>query len=202
MAQLWNLPLAGTDIAGDAVKTAIPNALETLRTLWAGASEPSETAAYQMIAHTTPGLLKIRDASDTSFVVPGFARHTAALRVGALSATQTVRLLASEKAFVVSRLVLISDTATTSSSGNEWQFGLRNVTGAVELFSGTVGTFTALGGVGGGAEMAIDTAYILTPDQNTSIAINDVIRLTLTKVGAATNLTDLTAILELYPKLV
>jgi hypothetical protein len=95
---------------------------------------------------------------------------------------------------------LISDTVSVSSSGNEWQFGLRNITAGVELFSGTVGTFTALGGVGGGAEFAVNTSYRLTTNQNKDLLANAVLAWTMTKVGAATTIARLNLRVEGFYK--
>lgn len=72
--------------------------------------------------------------------------------------------------------------ATADSSGNERQFALQNVTQALALFSGTVGTFTTFGGVGGG-NLTADTAYWLFADQNQDLADGDVLTFTVTQVG-------------------
>ena len=108
-----------------------------------------------------------------------------------LSATFTFGFFTPPADCFIEQLRMISDTATTSSSGNEWRFGLRNVTAGQELFSGNVGTFTALGGVGGGADFAVDTAYVLNCDQNNAVGAGAVLRFTATKLGTATTIPKL-----------
>jgi len=92
----------------------------------------------------------------------------------------------SPAACTVTKIILVSNAASTSTSGNEVTFQLRNLTAAQNLFSGTVGTFTALGGVGGGADLVANTAYVLTPNQNANIAANAALELQITYVGAPT----------------
>lgn len=83
--------------------------------------------------------------------------------------------------FKITQAYLLSDTATTGSgAGTRWDFQLRNVTAAVNLLSTAKTT--------NGAEIAANTAYDLTPNQNQTIAANDVIRLEITKTGSPTDL--------------
>jgi uncharacterized membrane protein YfcA len=67
----------------------------------------------------------------------------------------------------------------------------------VALFSATVGTFTSLVGVGGGAEFVAHKVYELTPNQNATVAAKDVLELTLTKLGTATTMTNVRAWVEM-----
>lgn len=201
MAQTWNMP-AGTDFAHEALKTKIPNALEALRTCHSGASAPASTTPYMLWADTSTGWLKIRNAADngwfklaplaadTAIVVPGTQ-----FNVASLSATTTAKLGAAPRAGTVLKLVIVCDTASTSSSGNEWQPMLRKRTNAapgtpVNLFSGTVGTFTALGGVGGGTEFTAYKVLEFTANQNATVAAGDVFELVMTKAGTATTLVN------------
>lgn len=200
MVQLWPLPFSGTTRAGVALKTDLYNALQSLRTSFSGAALPIETVAGMLAINTTDGLLYRRNQADTDWVCVGSAgslgRHAIRAELLALSTTQARRICAPLGGMVVERVVLLSDTASTSSSGNEWQVELRNVTAGVDLFSGVVGTFTALGGVGGGAELAVDVPFVLTPDQNATLAPGDVLKLTATAVGSVTTLAELSAIVE------
>lgn len=200
--QLWNLPPAGTDRAGVVLKTTIPNALDSLRTLFSGTDLPTETAPFMLAVKTGEGLIYQRNAGDTAWNVLGcvgrIGRHAVRAEFGGLSATAAKRLVAPMGGMYVERLVLISDTLTSSSSGNEWQVALRNVTQGVDLFSGTVGTYSSTPGIGGGAELAVDTAFVLLPDQNLQLAADDVLRVTLTAVGTVTTITELAAIVEGY----
>lgn len=201
MAQIWNIPPAGTDRAGPVIKTNIPNALESLRTLHSGATAPTSTVAYMFWADTSAGLLKQRDGADSAWATLGplganLGRYTVRTELVSLSATQTRRIWVPPSPFLVTRLVLVSSTASTSSSGNEWRFHLHNQTTAVDLMSGNVGTFTALAGVGGGYELAVDTVWPLIPDQNQALAADDVLGFSATKVGTATTLAELAVFVE------
>jgi hypothetical protein len=196
MAQSYQAPTSSDSLA-TAVGTLTADSLEALRTVHSGGSAPSSTVAYMLWADTGTGWLQIRNSADSAWIAVaplasawqiGTFRHD----MGAVSATTTAeRLFVAPAACTITRIGLIGDTATTSSSGNEWQFSLDNVTQTLALFSATVGTYTALGGVGGGAELAADTIYDLTPDQNTAIAQGDVLDFTLTAAGTATALGDL-----------
>lgn len=201
--QQFELPLTTDENAGAAVFTKLPAAARSLLTLHSGNSAPTYTEAYMLWAQPSTGTLWMRNAANDDWLRFGIlgnsARQTVAVPFGAVSTTTTRRILAPIGGFHVERAVILTDTASTSSSGNEWQFGLRNETQAVDLFSGTVGTFSALGGVGGGAELAADVAYPLLADQNADIVANDVLSFTLTAVGTATSLADVTVLLEGWP---
>ena len=206
--QNYTLP-TGSSRLNTAIKTHVANALESLRSLFSGASAPSSPIAGQfwLDTSTSPPMLKQRDDTNSTWYERGFVgsdlRHqmVADGLTGSLSATGSAYAGAARGPGTVKRLVLLSDTVSVSSSGNEWQVQLTKYPASapgspVELFSGTVGTFTALGGVGGGAEFAADAAYVLTPDQNASLADLDVLQVTMTKVGTATTLTSFRAVVE------
>lgn len=208
MAQTWNLPPAGTDYANVVLKTTFPDAMESLRTCHSGASAPSSTVAYMLWADTTTGYLKLRNAANTAWIrvtplATDATYQMVANTVASLGATTTVRAGVALRAGTLRRVLIVGETATTSSSGNEWQFQLTRYPTAtpgspVTCFSATVGTFTALAGVGGGAELVAWQAYSLTPDQNTTVAELDVYAVTLTKVGTATTVTNAQVIVEAY----
>lgn len=203
MAQTYTPTFASTDFADLVLSETIPDNFEALRSMFSGASEPSNPVAYQPWADTATGWLKFRNAGNTAWVqvaplatdfrlqlaVEGWAAAT-------VSASKTDKLAIVPRAGTIKRIAVLSGAATSSSSGNEWQFVLTKYPASapgspVAMFSGTVGTFTALGGVGGGAEMVANAAYFLTPNQNATVADGDVIELTLTKVGSIGNLTTL-----------
>jgi hypothetical protein len=205
MSQNWNLPPAGTDPANAVLKTNFPDAMETLRTHHSGATAPASTVAYMTWADTTSGWLKIRNAANNGWVklaplaldhvidVPG-----SQFNVASLSATTTAKLGAVTRAGTVLKLIILCDTASTSSSGNEWQPMLRKRTNAVpgtpvNLFSGTVGTFTVLSGVGGGVEFTAYKVLEFTANQNATVAVGDVLELVMTKAGTATTLVNAVA---------
>jgi hypothetical protein len=200
MSQTWSPP-TGTTILSQAVKTDLPNMAESLRTRFSGSSAPSSPVAYMRYVDTTLNKERERNAANSAWIDVGpvgvdLGQRQNLTSWGTLSATTTRRAIIMPVAGRVIRVALWSDTTSASSSGNEWQFTLFNQTASLNLFSGTVGTFTALGGVGGGAEITANVAYLLTPNQNQSPAANALLYFTMTKVGTATSLTTLDAQFE------
>lgn len=208
MSQNYTLPV-GTDIAAVALKSLIPDCLEALRSCHSGATAPSVPIPYMLWADTTSGWLKLRNAANTAWLkVAPLATDTVlqlacdGWDVASLSATRTHKLGLSPRAGTVKRLTLLCETASTSSSGNEWQPMLKKYPNSapgspVNLFSGTVGTFTALGGVGGGVEFAAHKALVYTPNQNATLLDLDVLELVMTKVGTGTTLVNFNAFVEI-----
>jgi hypothetical protein len=203
MAQNWQLPLVGTDLLSTALKTKVSQAAESLRTSHSGATQPSSMVPYMLWADTSTGYLKLRNSANTDWVTiahmasptPFPAQGTI---VASLSATATIKLGVAPRSGTCSKLILVTDTASTSSSGNEWRFALQKRTNAlpgtpVALFSANVGTFTALSGVGGGAETIAHAAYVLVPNQNAAITELDELELVATKVGTGTTLVNFLA---------
>jgi hypothetical protein len=210
MSQAFELP-TGTDRMNVAIKNKIAGSLEALRTQHLGTSAPTSVVPGMLWLDTaaSPPTLKMRDTSDTVWLVvmslgsSNLVRLEAVALAGSLSATATAFAGSVPKACVVSRIVLIASNASTSSSGNEWTVQLKNYPystpgSPVDLISAACGTFTALGGVGGGAEHVADQALIYTPDQNLTMADLDVLEFVLTKTGTATTLTDFHAFVEIY----
>jgi hypothetical protein len=209
MSQAFQLPGANDD-ANQSITVLLPAALESLRSSFAGNSAPSSPApvAGQLWADTATGLLKYRNSALSAWLVLGSLTAGVTLQlpsqwdVASLSATATKKIGVAPRAGTVKRLVLLCETASTSSSGNEWQFQLRKRTVAtpgstVDLFSGTVGTFTALGGVGGAVEFVAHKALTLTPNQNAAVGELDVLELVVTKAGTATTLVNFVAFVEM-----
>jgi len=208
MSQTYALP-ALTDYANQALATGIPNALEALRSSFSGSAAPSSPSpvAGQIWADTTTGYLKVRNLANSAWVV--IARLSTSLLLqlatdgqASVSATLTTKFNGYALPGTVSRLILLCETASTSSSGNEWRMQLKKYPNSapgspVDLISATVGTFTALGGVGGGAEFVAHKAYVLTPNQNLTLAELDVLELVLTKAGTATTLVNFRAFVEI-----
>ena len=207
MAQDFSLPV-GTDRLNVAIKTKIANSLDALRSTHSGTSEPSTTTAYMLWldSSTAPPVLKMRDSSDTSWVNVtsiGAAptRRLGGTVVSSLTGSTDVWLGPVTFACTVVRVIVFSETASTSTSGNEWQFQLENYPYAtpaspVDLISGTVGTFTTLSGVGGGTEFVANKALVFTPDQNLTLADKDILKLEVTEAGTATSLTNFHAYVE------
>lgn len=208
MVQNWSPPI-GTDSANTAIKTKLVDMAEALRSLHSGAVEPSSRIPYMWWADTATGWLKLRNAANTDWieVMPLAQARRLQLAeadwlVASLSATRgPTKLAIASGAGTVTGLIIVGETATTSSSGNEWQFALqkrpKSAPGSpVQLFSGTVGTFTNLGGVYSGGDLAAHEAERLAPNQNATFVDLDVFELTVTKVGTATTIANFRALLE------
>lgn len=201
MSQTYQLP----GINDDATLTAtslLPACLESLRSSFAGAVAPSSptTVTGQFWVDTATGYVFIRNGAGSAWTTLGRLNVNAQQQlstdvVASLSATTTLKLSGACLPGTVKKLYLLCETASTSSSGNEWQVQLAKRTNAtpgtpVNMISATVGTFTALGGVGGNAETVAHKVYELTPNQNQTVGALDVLDAILTKVGAATALTN------------
>jgi len=206
MAQNYDPPALG-DKSSIALLTKIPNTFEALRTCHSGTVAPASTQPFMLWADTTTNRLRMRNSTDSGWLDLLSIAGNNPVQIhgegwaGSLSATKTDYLGGCSRSGTVKRLVLLSSSASVSSSGNEWQVQLTNYPNAapgspVSLFNATVGTFTALGGVGG-AEFVADQAYVLTPNANTTVVELDQLELTMTKVGTATTLTNFRAYVEL-----
>jgi hypothetical protein len=209
MTQTFDLPDLNSSAAG-AIATMLPAALQSLRSLFSGDTAPASPVAGQPWADTSTGNLMVRNASNTAWlkVCSLNASNVVQLSVenwfvASLSATRSGKLGVCPRAGTVKRLVLLCDTASTSSSGNEWRAMLRKRTNAtpgtaVDLFSGNVGTFTALVGVRSPAtEFVAHQAMVFTPNQNASVADLDVLELEMTRLGTGTTLANFRAFVEI-----
>lgn len=208
MTQTFQLGASTTDAASYLTDQLNGN-LEALRTNFSGGSAPSSPAPLtgQFWVDTSAGWLKMRDAAGTAWVkvarlsVDQVLQLSSEAWAGGLSASKTDFIGSAPRTGTVRRLVLISDTLTASSSGVEWQVQLRKYPASapgspVDLFSATVGTFTALPGVGGGDDFVANAALVFTPDQNANLADLDLLELVLTKVGSATSIVNFRAVVE------
>jgi hypothetical protein len=212
MTQTFQLPGLNTAQAA-AIATNIPAAIESLRSNFSGGTAPvapnsATPVPCQFWADTTDGWLKMRNLADSAWIklfpltVDSVTQMAVQASVASLSATTTAKLGAAPRACTVKRLVLLCETASTSSSGNEWQVMLRKRTFAapgttVNLFSGTVGTFTALVGVRSPAtEFVAHQVLVFTPNQNAACAADDVLEVVMTRLGTATTLVNFLAWVE------
>ena len=201
--QTFAIPISLAN-SGDQSLLALSDAIQSLQSSFSGAAAPPSPVAGQLWWDTANKALFLRNAANSAWVrILAANEDNSAFEwgddIGTLNATTKLWVPPKKSAIYVQDLVIVSDTASASSSGNEWQMKVTNKTLSLELFSGTVGTFTALGGVGGGAEIAANTPYVLTCNQNnTAIAANSALEVTLTKVGAATTLTRVGVFLRGY----
>jgi hypothetical protein len=207
MTQTFQLPGTNDD-ANQSIAVLLPAALESLRSNFSGAVAPSSPAPVpgQLWVDTATGYLMQRNAANSAWVKVArlslSAFHELAIDGQAsVSATLTTKFNGHCPPGTVKRLLLLCETVSTSSSGNEWQVQLRKYPASapgspVNLISGTVGTFTSLGGVGGAAEFVAHQILVFTPNQFLTVADLDVLELVLTKAGTATTLTNLRAFVE------
>ena len=92
-------------------------------------------------------------------------------------------LFVAPSACTIANVSLVSDTATTGSDGsNNYTFQVANLTQTQDLLSAVVTTNSN--------EIAADTVFDITPDQNATIAANDVLELQIVENGTATDLTS------------
>lgn len=210
MSQTFQLPTTLDDV-NQGSTVLLPACLESLRSSFSGATAPTSPAPVpgQLWADVASGYLKVRNVANSAWVPLAPLSANAVLQmptlwdtVASLSATQTQKVGAAPRAGTCKRLLLLCDTASASSSGNEWQPMLRKRTAAapgtpVDLFTAAVGTFTALGGVGGGAEFVAHQVLEFVANQNQALAKDDVLELVMTKLGTATTLTNVRAWVEI-----
>tara|TARA_R110000782_G_scaffold70464_1_gene141560 strand:+ start:17983 stop:18615 length:633 start_codon:yes stop_codon:yes gene_type:complete len=208
MAQNFSLP-TGSTRANVAIKTNLAEALEALRTLHSGTTQPASIVADMlwMDTSTTPPVLKLRDTGNSAWISLFSAGGSLSTLIeasdiaGALSATGTDYFGPVPRAGTISKLILLSSAATTSTSGNEWQpqvtvYPFSDPSSPVTLFSAAVGTFTTLAGAPGGIEFVADKALVFVPDQNVAVSAYDVIELTMTLAGTPGALANFRAYVE------
>lgn len=207
MSQIFAMP-GPNDEEATAITSMLPDALATLRTFFSGPTEPASKVAGQPWADTTAGMLKIRNQANSAWLDWFPLGQTRLIQltdpdwsVASLSATRTAKIGIGSGAGTVVSLIVLCETASTSSSGNEWQPMVKKYPNSapgspVDLFSGTVGTFTVLGGVGGGAEFVSSKAMRFTANQNAAFVDLDAFELVMTKAGTATTLTNFRALVE------
>lgn len=146
-----------------------------------GPTAPSVMVAGLMWFDTTAGLLKIRNAANSGWLVISEVA-TGALFVmrGTLEAITVSKalLLRATRAIDVAKLVLSPSDATSGSDGsNNYGFNLLDHgNGGASLFSAAPST--------NGAEATANTAYELVPDQNLSVAAGSVLEVQINVAGS------------------
>ncbi|MCA3009547.1 MAG: hypothetical protein INH34_14325 [Phycisphaerales bacterium] len=193
MAQTWTTP-AGTDPANLALKVALPDRDESLRSLFSGATAPTSPVAYQLWADSATKILKQRNAANSAWVdllpLADSVRLQLAFRCSGALAAEVLQI-PMPMAGRVEKVQIVGSAATSTSAAGtkEWTWMLRNHTQAVDLFSATPSTATVVSGVGGG-ELAANATYNLAANQNKAVAAGDVLRLTIGAVGSPTAVAD------------
>lgn len=199
MSQNQTTPVSITSIAGATILQQLSDRLESANSDWSGAAAPANPVSYQKHADTDDKARFRWNGSTWVREAPLFADASTFewwKEIGGLSATTTVWLPPPRTAVTLAELVIVSDTGTTSSSGNEWQVQVRNRTTGLNLISATVGSYTYLASVspagasgnGLGTEIVANTAWLITLNQNQVAAANAALDIVLTKVGTATSL--------------
>lgn len=187
MSQTYQLPNDNTTRRA-ALVTDIPNALEALRSIFSGDSAPANPVAYQLWMRTTDKALLQRNSLNSAWVVQ--KRREVVIQLGALAA-KTWRCLRADVPIVIASLTLLPSTTTASSvaTTKEFTFMAKNQTQTLNLFSATPSTATSVGGVGGG-ELAADVGKVLTPNQNATLAVGDLLYFVVGVNGSPTAVSD------------
>jgi len=202
MSQNWNIDFAAqSDTLATATVTRIPEALEALRTQFAGSAAPPTAQPYQRYVNTVDKLVYERNAANTAWLPVGPAggnggRLIVPVRLGALAAG-TYRIVVAPAPLRIVRVGLLASVSVAADVANEWTWALKNQTTGVQLFSGTVGTFTTLAGVGGGA-LTADLVHWLIADQNQNALEGAALQFIVAAVGAPTPVPDFSLTLDAY----
>ena len=156
---------------------------------------------HQLFAHTADKLIYQRNAANSAWLVAGplggnAGRCVVSHRLGALAAG-THRVLVAPAPLRVVRVGVLASVNVAASSGNEWRWRLRNQTTGVELFSGTVGTFTVLSGVGGGA-LTADAVQWLTANQNQDLLQGALPQFIVEQTGSPAAVADFAITLDAF----
>lgn len=199
------LTAAGTDPANQLLVSTLPNRDEALRTLFSGASAPSNPIAYMLWADTGNKIVFQRNGANSAWEplwpLAGGHRQMIAFQIGGALAAGNLDLVVPSN-FQVVGCVLLPDTTTVASvaASKEWTFLLSNVTQAENLFSATPSTATSVSGVTveAGTELTANAKYRLTANQNQLVAPWDTLRLAVGSVGAPTAVSRISAWLYGY----
>jgi len=106
--------------------------------------------------------------------------------IGTISATGTFDLFIAPADVTVTGLKITVTTGITGDDTNYWSLKVTNKTQSEDLSSATVDTVS-------GTDIAADTGFTVTIDQNADIAAGEVIQLSYTKTASAANLVNLAA---------
>lgn len=191
--------IAGGDIAGTVLLGKINDDLLALVSDFSGAAAPSYTTPYQRWADTTNFVQQRRNAANAAWNIEHalnvrIDEHYPLIQLGALSASLNRLGACPHVAWYALELVVISDTATvTSTGGNNWTFQVRDLTAGQNLFATAKTT--------NGDELAANTAKVWTFDQYQSVAANAVLQLQITKYGTPSSpLADVAFAIRGYPR--
>ena len=202
MAQSWLFPILSGDTVSSALLSKVNDAAEALRTLHSGGTAPSDTAARMLWVQTT-GDKQVYQRNDADsawneILAANVKNHEIVMPVviGGLSANRNLFIGCPFQAFYAHSLVVLSNTATTSSvhATTEWAFDVYNHAQGNRLFSsycGTGGNNPASPG-----ELVADTAWVAEFNGNQDIVADDPLELQITKVGSPANLLEVSVFLR------
>lgn len=176
---------------------------EALRSVFSGGSAPSSPATGQFWADTTTKVLKQYDGSDWQIVGALFAntglQQVMVYSYFPISGTTVFYIPGPPDKRVVHSVRLVSDTAIAANASNKYEFTLENVDQATDLFSTDPTTEATVSGIGGGAIPA-EASYVLLADQNTVVAPDEILKLTVTKTGTPDAIASVGIGLWWYPR--
>ena len=188
MSQSWaNIPPSGS--ASVALKTSIPDALEALRSVHSGATEPPQKVAYMLWADTGSGLMKQRDAANVAWITLGSLtqRHDWILQhheLGSIGGSLDVELLVAPCDMTLERVRIVSNVTTDGSDGsNCYGVMISNLTQGQPLLGNEQVTDSN--------EIQADTPWDVVPDQNAELAAGDVVRVSFNTNGTGPQVQDL-----------
>ena len=194
-----NIPITGGAIAGTTLISTISDALLALASDFSGASEPAYRTPYQRWANTAAFTQDRRNAANNAWNTEHALNvrvdyHPPIVQFGALSASINRFVFCPPVPWWAVDLVVISDTATTSSTGgNNWAFQVRDLTAAQNLFTTAKST--------NADELAVNTAKVWTFTANQAINQNAVLQIQITKNGTPTSpLADVACLIRGYPR--
>lgn len=187
MSQNYQHPTDNTS-RRSALVTLIPQALDAVRSLFSGDSAPTTPVADQLWFDSATKTLYQRNRLNSAWLPQ--RRREVVVQMGALAA-RTWRVLRADVPLLIASATLIpsATTSTSVASSKEWTFLLKNQTTAANMFSATPSTATTVSGVGGG-ELAADVGKVLTPNQNATMAVGDLLYFVVGVNGSPTAVAD------------
>ena len=160
-----------------------------------GGLVPTDGAGVSMSGNLAMGTNKLTglaagtDANDSvrKTQVDSRTMHTV-IQIGAVSASQENFLIVSAQAITITRVSVMSATATSGSGGSDkWTFTAQDLTSPATLATANTDT---------DGELVANTPYSLGAISSGALTANDVLELQIVKTGTATALTQLAAVVE------
>jgi len=125
-----------------------------------------------------------------SHLTDSFLPRTTAVNLGTVNSTSDYFAYYANSTTIVTGVSLISRAGSPVHGTDYWTVQLANLTKAVNLLSAAKTNFT------GGTAIVADTAWTMTPDQNTIMSHGDVLEVQFTKAASAADLTGCTIVVH------